>query len=125
MLIGHVPCSFAMSDLQLNCWVFGDETQNVFPVKVPKTETVGHLKKAIKEENPDFGEIAARSLVLWKVSILANRSLKEEVTKLDLDNTEPLAPLNGLLEVFSIHELNRKRVHVVVRSPPARACQFL
>ena len=63
--------SDAMPDslLNLNCWVHGDELQNVFPVKIARDETVGALKKAIKEEKkPLFDHIPADSLELWKVS---------------------------------------------------------
>jgi hypothetical protein len=57
-----------MSDtLELNCWVLDDPFENVFPVKIPRTESIGTLKKVIKDENPDFGDIAARALDIWMV----------------------------------------------------------
>ena len=37
--------------LYLNCWVIGDKAGRVFPVNIAGTESVGTLKKAIKEEN--------------------------------------------------------------------------
>lgn len=58
-----------MTDLELNCWVLGDGAQNVFAVKIPGTETVSALKEAIKDKKPQWGSIAADSLVLWKVSV--------------------------------------------------------
>jgi hypothetical protein len=55
--------------LNLNCWVHGDEPQNVFTVKIPKTDNVSTLKDAIKEKKkPLFDHIPADSLELWKVS---------------------------------------------------------
>jgi len=36
--------------LELNCWVLGDDTQGVFPVKIASSETVGTLKEAIKDK---------------------------------------------------------------------------
>src|ERR1700720_5055208 len=64
-----IPSSDPERMLNLNCWVHGDEPQNVFPVKIARDETVGALKKAIKEEKkPLFDHIPADSLELWKVS---------------------------------------------------------
>jgi hypothetical protein len=60
-----------MSDmLNLNCWVLGDDPRRVFPVKIAGSETVGGLKKAIKEDpssKGDFNGIDAKYLDLWKV----------------------------------------------------------
>lgn len=56
-----------MSDiLNLNCWVLGNDPHGVFPLNVTKFETVGGLKKAIKEEIKS--DAAAHTLNLWKVS---------------------------------------------------------
>ena len=60
--------------LCLNCWVIGDEAGSVFPVKIAVTETVGTLKDAIREKNPDLGP--ARTLDLWKVSVNCFDTLK-------------------------------------------------
>jgi hypothetical protein len=57
--------------LELNCCVIGEGRQHVFPVKVLNTETIGTLKKLIKEElTPQIGNSPPNSLVLWKVSSL-------------------------------------------------------
>jgi len=36
--------------LSLNCFVLGDDTDNVFTIKLPKTNNVSILKKMIEEE---------------------------------------------------------------------------
>jgi hypothetical protein len=55
--------------LELNCWVIGDEPLSVFPVKIASSETVGTLKKAIKDEMENScGDLVAKSLMLWKVN---------------------------------------------------------
>jgi hypothetical protein len=36
--------------LELNCWVIGDDPRHVIPIKIASSETVGTLKKAIKDE---------------------------------------------------------------------------
>ena len=52
-----------MSDmLNLYCWVFGDDSRRVFPIKIAKSETVGDLKEATKDEMKS--DAAAHSLSL-------------------------------------------------------------
>src|SRR4051812_45059226 len=61
-----------LNPLSLNCWVLGEDTENVFPVKISRTETVGVLKDTIKDKKrPLFDHVTADSLVLWKLSIPA------------------------------------------------------
>ena len=58
-----------MSILELNCWILGEDVNRVFPVKIQTTESVGALRKAIKEEKkPEFDHVPADSLKLWKVN---------------------------------------------------------
>jgi hypothetical protein len=66
--------------------VLGDGPLNVFPVKISKTETVGVLRKLIKDEKrPVFDHVTADSLILWKVSIPVDLSLKWKLGELQLD----------------------------------------
>jgi hypothetical protein len=59
------------STFELNCSIRGDDPNSVFPVKIAGNESVGTLKKAIREENQEtFQGIDARSLKLRKVSEL-------------------------------------------------------
>ena len=55
--------------------------------------------------------------ILWKVSILVNRTFKETISKLDFDG-QSLLPMEGLWEVFSESPVS-KHLHIVVRAPPA------
>lgn len=55
--------------------------------------------------------------ILWKVSILVNRTFKETISKLDFDG-QSLLPMEGLWEVFSESPVP-KHLHIVVRAPPA------
>ena len=56
--------------MTLNCWVRGQEIGRVFPVSISSKETVGTLKKIIKDENSvDLRDIDANALALYKVSI--------------------------------------------------------
>src|SRR6266487_6195252 len=104
-----------MSDsniLELFCLVLGDEGQNAFKIKIAKTDTVSDLKDAIKDKNPQWGNIAARTLVLWKVressgltcittdtclwkvSIPFNRNLKQTVDEVQLHDQDALWPVD-------------------------------
>ena len=55
--------------ITINCWVLSDRPESVFPVKIAPEESVGALKKAIKEEKrPAFDHIPTDRLDLWKAS---------------------------------------------------------
>ena len=73
------------STLNLNCLVLGDDASRVFPVEIANSKTVGDLRDAIKEKNSHtFQHVDAHALVLWKVSILVNRSLTKSLSNLTL-----------------------------------------
>ena len=71
-----------MSTITLSCLVVGENPyENAFPVDIDtnKVKTIGHLKKAIKEEfHPKFENVAPNDIRLWKVDIF----LKEETKNL-------------------------------------------
>jgi hypothetical protein len=118
--------------LCLNCWVVGDETSRVFPVELPITKNIGHLKDAIKaKKKPAFDHIPADALELWKVSVHcfdASRSAPEHwqvdvlaedsaIRNISLDGVKPLPSvkrLSGLFEQDPIDE----HVHIVIGRPP-------
>ena len=112
------------NQLSLNCWVFGEKADRIFPVKIAGTESVGTLKKAIKEENSiAFQHVDAVAIDLWQVSVpcfdvsrstsdrrqvdlLADDSLQEAVRDLNLDDVKPLSSV--------------KRLSGLYRGPPRR-----
>jgi len=103
-------------ELQLNCWVLGDEADNVFTAKMKSEETVGDLKDVIISKNPHFGGIPAHLLTLWKVDLPIDLTLEQHLDNLDLVDKERLLHLR-LLEVFTDNP-SHKRLHIVVRPPP-------
>ena len=114
--------------LNLNCWVLGEDSTRIFPVKIDSAENVGALKEAIKEKmKPNFNHITANSLVLWKVAIPIDEdaNLETEVKNLRLHEEKPLWTTNGLLKIFS--DLDKETLHVVVKAPPIseHRCLFL
>jgi len=63
-------------DLNLNCFVYGDEPGRIFPIQIAQTKTVGDLRKAIKDEKKNaFRDVDADRLDLWKVSDLMSTIL--------------------------------------------------
>jgi hypothetical protein len=49
-------------------WCLIDGEKRPFPIDIPANKSVGHLKKFIKNENPDdFANIGARKLTLYYV----------------------------------------------------------
>jgi len=53
--------------LVLNCWILGEDSQNAFEIKIPKSETVAGLKKAIANETKSTA--APHALDLWMVQV--------------------------------------------------------
>ena len=63
------------AEISLVCWIPGLEDANAFPVDIMRSQTVGHLKKAIKKEKePILNHVAADQLEIWKVSNSARRT---------------------------------------------------
>ena len=63
------PISVDMAtDISLTCWIVGLDDANAFPVDILRSQTVGHLKKAIKKEKENaLNHIDADQLEIWKV----------------------------------------------------------
>ena len=56
--------------LKLFCWVQGDSHDQVFPLDIAGSKTVGDLKEAIKEKKKvAFEHVDADTLKLWKVGV--------------------------------------------------------
>ena len=118
-----------MSDsdiLTINCWVLGDEYDCVFPVKIPRNESVAALRVAIKAEDPTtMKDIAAKNLILYRVSIPPTPKLAQHVARLGLDGLGlGKNPLSKLSEAFD-NGLLDGHVHVVVKTSGVWAYNYL
>ncbi|KAF9344405.1 hypothetical protein BGX26_004416 [Mortierella sp. AD094] len=106
--------------LTLFCLVDGESTS--FPVKIESTETIGGLKKAIKDENSiAFADVDAKMLSLWRVSIPVPEDDDNELPIL-LNNIvtkdkKKLGPTTRLSKVFPA-ELPDETIHIIVQRPP-------
>ena len=104
--------------IELNCFLRDDDPRHIFPIKIASTESVGTLKKAIKEEMKVTLEyVDAVALQLWNVSIPVDGSLKERVKMLELRDEEELSPVVKLLQVFPNIPVEGN-VHIVAYCPP-------
>ncbi|KAG9312767.1 hypothetical protein JVU11DRAFT_7204 [Chiua virens] len=110
-----------MHTLVLNCWVRGHDIGHVFPVKIPSTETVASLKKAIKSEKPvDFGAVDAEKLDLCKISLPYDNHLSQALKELASDRTTLLTPMAVLSGIFG-EAPPPKHVHVIIEPPHVSA----
>jgi hypothetical protein len=106
-------------NLELYCFVFDDDPSQVFPVKIAITESVGTLKKTIKEKKkPSLHHVDPDALTLWKVSIPVNVGFNQNVKKVELRDEEALSPVDRLSKVFFVQPEDG-HLHIIVRSPPA------
>jgi hypothetical protein len=111
-------------DLEINCFVQGDDPRNVSTVVIPKTKNVSALRQAIrKEKEHAFKGFDADTLVLWKVSIPSDSLVEQDPRIIDLDENQSLVPMNRLSKVFS-DAPEKDHIHIVVRAPPAGEWAF-
>ncbi len=99
--------------LLLNCFIIGDDQNQIFTVKIPKTDNVSILKKMIKEENAHLlSHLDAKDLELWKVSFPI-----DDLTSKQLPTLGPsLRPHRLLSDLFN-SGLDVSHIHIVARVP--------
>jgi hypothetical protein len=104
------------SDLTINCWILGDKSEHIFPVKISRNENVAVLKDAIKTKKLiTLNDVDAVTLIQYNVSIPYSPQLAEHAAALELDKLE-INPFDKLSQVFA-DGLLRTDVHVVVEVP--------
>jgi hypothetical protein len=105
--------------LELNCFIIGDSCNNIFTVKIPKTESISTLKEVIKEKKNAFRHIDADTLIVWQVSILDDSSLGKNLGEINLLDESSLRPTQKLSGLFSEPPI-QNHLHIVVKPEPAR-----
>ena len=101
----------ATTSLSLNCLIHGEVQEQMFTVKILKTENVSILKDLIKEKKASRLEhVDASDLDLFQVSLPKGGNVDAI-----LQNTQPLDSLLPLSRGFPSVEENY--LHVVVRAP--------
>ena len=110
------------STFDLNCLVLGDDPGRVFPVKIAASESVGILRKLIKDEKkPAFDHVPADALVLWKVSIPVDENSMQSFSEHDFVEQGSLPPMVELSKIFT-RPPAKMHVHIVVKAPSIGEC---
>ena len=108
--------------LELNILVLGDDHRHVFPVKIASTESVGTLKKAIKDEKKhSFEHVDADSLDIFKVSIPVDDDIDSTLKRFQPEHDPERGvhhlslPVKRLKGVFG--DPIDEHIHVIVQCP--------
>ncbi|KAG0327580.1 hypothetical protein BG000_000894, partial [Podila horticola] len=95
-------------------------TSNAFPVEIESTKTIGDLRDLIKtKKTPEFDDIAADKLILWRVTIPITDDDNEIPILLNnvTSDKKKLGPATRLSKVFP-EELPEETIHIIVQRPP-------
>lgn len=104
--------------LTLFCLVDGESASSVFPVKLPMDDSIGDLKKLIKTEKaPEFDDIAADKLTLWRVSISVATNKHKLIVLNEFESAAELDPTDDVSDVFP-EAPPKKTIHIIVQRPP-------
>jgi hypothetical protein len=91
-----------------------------FPVDIDETRTVGHLKKAIKQEKPvDLADVDADHLNLYLGGIPTDKPgyMEQAYAKFkELSEVDLLSPLDELEIIFESPPA-RQTIHILIRYP--------
>ncbi|KAG9061322.1 hypothetical protein KI688_007300 [Linnemannia hyalina] len=99
------------------CLVDGEST--AFSVEIDPTKTLDHPKGLIKtKQSPDFDDIVAKSLTLWRVSIpILPKKERKDTLPADVPSKEELEEADDISEVFT-EPPRKKTIHIIVQRPP-------
>ncbi|KAF9315613.1 hypothetical protein BG006_003723, partial [Podila minutissima] len=99
---------------RLFCLVKGEDTSHAFPIKIRLKKTVAHLKERIKtKKKPEFDDIAADKLTLWRVVIPSTDSIPFEL----IPEKKKLRPTEDISVVFA-DQPPKETINVIVERPP-------
>ena len=115
-----------LSVITLRCWVHGDDTNQIFNVKIPSTEDVPALRKAIKDNKPvDFGHVDPDALALYSIPMPDKENRKHVL--LQSQQTLKEEHLLDALETLSSLNLSRSLIIVVPqpKSSKSECCSRL
>ncbi|KAF9384816.1 hypothetical protein CPB97_005365 [Podila verticillata] len=104
--------------LRLFCLVDGESASNVFPVKLSRNHSIGDLKKLIKtEKSPEFDDIPADKLTLWRVFISVPVNKHKPIVLNEFESATELNPMDDVSDVFA-EQPPKKEIHIIVHRPP-------
>ena len=99
---------FPMADINLFCLVDGEST--AFSVKnIPSSDTIDDLKELIKiKKSPEFNDIAADRLSLWRVTIPIANIDKAQLHSTVWKRKRTSSPSDKSLDVFPTRQTRRQ-----------------
>lgn len=99
--------------ISLNCWILGDDPNELFVVTVPGSDPVVYLKRAIKQaDRKALKNVNERNLMFYTASIFTDDTFNDKVAEITA-NTAPIHPLTRISDVFP-PALNKQCVHLIV-----------
>jgi len=110
-----------MVDIALFCLQNGEGPSRTFSVEMDPTKTVDHLKNLIKTKKaPEFDDIAADKLTLWRVSIpfTDGDELPILLDKVVDKDKKKLRPVTRLSKVFPT-DIPEETINIIVQRPPS------
>jgi hypothetical protein len=115
--------------LKLTCLVWPDDKpdEHAVQVEIDINETIMLLKKLIKDEHAHhLAHVDARDLNLWMCKIPVDDNLKETLTNIRFDGTDPsVQRLRPVISEISEHfatTLPRRTIHILVELPTPGEC---
>jgi Crinkler effector protein N-terminal domain len=100
----------------LYCLLKDQPLHNCFEVEVCRDQEVGDLRELVKETNkPALDRINAITIELYKVSIPSNDNTALQEAYNQLENQEPLDPMDTIGEVFP--SPIKRHIHLIVKIP--------
>ncbi|KAI6140270.1 hypothetical protein BKA82DRAFT_29217 [Pisolithus tinctorius] len=123
-IIVHAPTVAARTiapvvtpNMTLYCWLWGDQTIDIFPVEISSTLGVGGLKRAImKEKSAALHGVDVGSLVLYKVSLPCNEDLRRNLETLELSHDQAIESWEFLSDIFA-DVPPHKHLHIIIKTP--------
>jgi len=101
------------STISLNCWILGDDPNELFVVTVPSSEPVVYLKRAIKQAyRKALKNVDEKNLMFYKTSIFIDDTFMDKVAEITA-NADPIHPLTRISDVFP-PVLDKQCVHLIV-----------
>jgi hypothetical protein len=97
----------------------GSDPSNLFLINILRAKTVAALKYVIKDAMVHiFRDVAAESLVLWRVDLSADDTLEHNLGSFIFDRKGSLLPAVQLFRIFATSPKGG-HLHIVVQPPPA------
>ena len=126
-LIFTVPSMSEKLELICLVWPVNEPDEHPVQVEIGIKETIMSLKKLIKDEHaPSLAHVAAHDLTLWMCNIPVDDNLKETLTNIRFDGTDPsvqrLRPATSKVSKYFTVDLPPETIQILVELPAPGEC---